>query len=152
MKFWMNLGLPFFQLNPSIHFHTTLFRSIWAMTFLYLDHNLTCSCYWLLHSSVWHGRFHPWCLFLTISNISSYVNNSGPIPVHLKHASHISLGAERKCAVSVILVIIFRNFTMFQWRSGSPQVTQNLISSITNLVYQLSHELPNELRCRIFGN
>ena len=41
-----------------------------------------------------------------------------------------------------ILVIIFWNFTMFQYRSKSPQVKQYLVSSMVNLVY----ELPNDLR------
>ena len=51
-----------------------------------------------------------------------------------------------------IVVIIFWNFAMFQYRANSPQIKQNLISSITNLVYELSHGLPNNLRLRIIGN
>ena len=50
-----------------------------------------------------------------------------------------------------ILIIIFWNFTIFQYRSDSPQVEGNLISSIANLVYELPHELPNKLRRRILG-
>ena len=38
---------------------------------------------------------------------------------------------------TAILVIIFWNFTIFQCRYDSPQVEQNLISSIANLVYEL---------------
>ena len=45
-----------------------------------------------------------------------------------------------------ILVIIFWNFTVFQDRSDSPQGKQNLISSIANVVYELPHELSNNLR------
>ena len=45
-----------------------------------------------------------------------------------------------------ILVIIFWNFAIFQYRSDSPQVKRNLITSIANLVYELPHELPNYLR------
>ena len=41
-----------------------------------------------------------------------------------------------------ILVMTFQNFTMFQYRSDSPQVKGNFKSSIANLVY----ELPNDLR------
>ena len=36
--------------------------------------------------------------------------------------------------------------------SDSPQIKQNLISSIENLVYELPHELPNDLRLRKLGN
>ena len=45
-----------------------------------------------------------------------------------------------------ILVIIFWNFTIFQYRSDSPQAKRNLISSMANLVYDFPHELPNDLR------
>ena len=53
---------------------------------------------------------------------------------------------------STILVIIVWNFTIFQYRSDSPQVKQNLMSSIANFVYELLHELPNTLRLRILEN
>ena len=36
-----------------------------------------------------------------------------------------------------ILVIIYWNFTIFQYRSDSPQVKGNFISSIANLVFEL---------------
>ena len=52
--------------------------------------------------------------------------------------------------LSTILVIIFWNFTMSQYRSKSPKVKRNLVSSIASLVYELPHELPNDLR--ILGN
>ena len=35
---------------------------------------------------------------------------------------------------------------------NSRQVKRNLISSIANLVRELPHELPNDLRLRILGN
>ena len=41
---------------------------------------------------------------------------------------------------------------MFKSGSNSPQVTRTLISSITNLVLELPHELPNNLRLTILGN
>ena len=53
---------------------------------------------------------------------------------------------------TTILLIIFWNFTIFQYRSGSPQVKRNLISSIAHLVYELPYELPNNLGLRILGN
>ena len=34
----------------------------------------------------------------------------------------------------------------------SSQVNGNLISSVKNLVYELDHKLPNNLRLWIFGN
>ena len=42
--------------------------------------------------------------------------------------------------------MIFWNFTVFWYRSDSPQVKRNVILSITNLAYQLLHELPNDSR------
>ena len=51
-----------------------------------------------------------------------------------------------------MLVIIFQNFTTFQCRSDSPQVKQNLISGIANLVYELPSKLPNDLTLMIIEN
>ena len=59
---------------------------------------------------------------------------------------HQSQGASK------ILVIIFWNFTIFQYSSHSPQSKPNSISSIAKLVYELPPELPNDLRLRILGN
>ena len=53
---------------------------------------------------------------------------------------------------STVLVIIFWNFTMFYERSESPQVKENLTSSITNLIYELPHEFSNDLKLTILGN
>ena len=55
---------------------------------------------------------------------------------------------EQKENLHTILVIMFWKFTIFQYRSDSPQVKGNLISSLGNLVYKLPHELPNDLRLR----
>ena len=52
---------------------------------------------------------------------------------------------------STILVIICWNFTVFWYRSASPQVKRNLISSIANLVYELPHELRNNVGLRILA-
>ena len=41
---------------------------------------------------------------------------------------------------------------MFWYRSDLTQIKRNLLSSITNLIYELPHDLPNKLRLRIFGN
>ena len=59
---------------------------------------------------------------------------------------------EQKENFQIILVIIFCNFTIFQYRSDSPQVKGNLVSSIANLVCELPHELPNDLRFRMSEN
>ena len=48
--------------------------------------------------------------------------------------------------------IIFWKFTMFQYRSDTLQVKQNLISSIANFAYVLTQELPNNLRLSTFVN
>ena len=47
---------------------------------------------------------------------------------------------------------MFWNVAMFKYRPDSPQVKRNVISSIANMVYELPHELPNDLRLRILGN
>ena len=39
---------------------------------------------------------------------------------------------------------------MFYYRPDQPQVKQNVISNIANLVYELLHKLPNNLRLRHF--
>ena len=41
---------------------------------------------------------------------------------------------------------------MFQYRSDKPQVKRYVVSSIANSVYQVSYELPNDLRLRISGS
>ena len=41
---------------------------------------------------------------------------------------------------------------MFQYRSDSLQVKRNVISSIANVVYELPHDFPVNLRLRILGN
>ena len=53
---------------------------------------------------------------------------------------------EQKENFQKILVIICWNFTIFEYKSDSPQAKGNLISSIANLVYGLPNELPNNLR------
>ena len=60
--------------------------------------------------------------------------------------------AKRLLQNTAILVMIFWNFTVFQCRSNSPQLKQILISSITNLLYELSNELPNGLKLSILGH
>ena len=49
---------------------------------------------------------------------------------------------------TTILVVIFQHFLIIQLTSESPQVKRYLISNITNLVQELPHELPNDLRLR----
>ena len=58
----------------------------------------------------------------------------------------------QKGTLQKILVKIFWNFAVFQCRFDLPQVKQKLICRIINLVYELSHNLPKDLRLKIFGN
>ena len=51
-----------------------------------------------------------------------------------------------------VLIIIFWIFTKLQCRYELLQVEQNVIPSIGNFVYELPHELPNDLRLVILGN
>ena len=46
----------------------------------------------------------------------------------------------------------FWNFTLFHYWTHWPQVKQNVLSSIRNLVCELLYELLNHLRLRIWGN
>ena len=41
---------------------------------------------------------------------------------------------------------------MFWYMSNLPQVKRNVISGIANVVYELPHELPNDVRLTILGN
>ena len=52
----------------------------------------------------------------------------------------------------IILVIIFWTFTILQQRSDQRQVKRNVISTMANVVYELPHQLPNDLRLRILRN
>ena len=47
------------------------------------------------------------------------------------------------------MVIIFWNFTIFQFMSDSPQVKQSLISSITNLIYELPYKLVEDVNGKV---
>ena len=47
------------------------------------------------------------------------------------------------------MVIIFWNFTRFY---HSPKVKRKLICAMKNFVYELSHELLNDLILKILGN
>ena len=57
-----------------------------------------------------------------------------------------------KCLHPTILAIIFWQFAVFPLKFDSPQVKQNLISSIIKVLYELSHELQNDLKLRVLGN
>ena len=67
-------------------------------------------------------------------------------PINLNHHWKCR---EQKEILQTILVIISWNFSAGPiWNKKK----RNSISSITNLLYQLPHELPNDLRIRILGN
>lgn len=44
-----------------------------------------------------------------------------------------------------IILVIFWNRSYFEYTSNSPHIKRNLISVVTNLVYELPHEAPNDL-------
>ena len=54
--------------------------------------------------------------------------------------------------IITILGTIFWHFLIVSLRSESPKVKQCLVSSITNFVHELPHQLPNYLRLRILEN
>ena len=62
-------------------------------------HSLTCICYWLLHTCVWHEILHSWYLFqpLVIS-----VNISSLSPVFFKNASRANFRAAKDWPGSVL--------------------------------------------------
>ena len=53
---------------------------------------------------------------------------------------------------TIFVAVSSWKFKVFQCRPDSPQVNRKLISSITNLEYELPHHLPNNLRHRILGH
>ena len=70
--------------------------------------------------------------------------------VQLTKIAQIDAGAKKQSARPIkkkttILVVIFWNFQYVSTHPISPQVKQNLISNLTNLVYELPQELPNAL-------
>ena len=85
-------------------------------------------------------------IFLIEVTFLSYVST------FFRYVNHHWKCREQKENFQEILIIIFWNFTIFQYRSNSPQVKGTLISSIANLVYELPNELPNDFRLRILGN
>ena len=58
----------------------------------------------------------------------------------------------QKKVFQTILVIIFSDFLMFYQMFLSLQVKRIVIISNEHGIYELPHELPNDLRLRIVGN
>ena len=54
--------------------------------------------------------------------------------------------------LQTVLPIILWQFTVFLWKFDLPQVNWDLISSIINFAYELSHDLPNNLSLRVLEN
>ena len=54
--------------------------------------------------------------------------------------------------LTTIIFIIFSDFSMFNQIFHSPQVKRCAIITYKHGIYQLPHELPNDLRLRILGN
>ena len=55
-------------------------------------------------------------------------------------------------AIATIIFIIFWDFLMFHQIFLSPQVKRCAIITYKHGIYELPHELPNDLRLRILGN
>ena len=113
----------------------------------FVVHTLSC-LKWVLssHTLIWNcpktSVYSPFPLDLCIL--------TSPIRLVLFHA--LSCISEFSENAPLILVIIFRDFTMFQYWSDSPQVKRNLLSSIANLTHKSIHELSNDLLGEILGN
>ena len=90
-------------------------------------------------------------LFLLLANLCFQVV-SVLTNTHLLHHVRDTLKTFHKSSVTAILVIMFWIFLIIQIRSKSLQVKRQFISSITNLVDELPHNLSNDLRLRIFKN
>ena len=54
--------------------------------------------------------------------------------------------------VYTIIFKIFEHFTKFYRSFHSPQVKTNLIPGVRNVIYELPHECPSDLRLKILGN
>ena len=84
-------------------------------------------------------------LTLVIGSFSielTFLSQIGTFSINLNHQWKCR---EQNENFQTVLVIIYQNFTVFQYRSDSRQVERILISSTVNLVYELPHELPNNL-------
>ena len=90
-------------------------------------------------------------LFLLLANLCFQVV-SVLTNTHLLLHVRDTLKTFHKSSVTAILVIMFWMFLIIQIRSKSLQIKRQLISSITNLVDELPHDLSDDLRLRIFGN
>ena len=75
-----------------------------------------------------------------------------PMSIFSKYLNHRWKFTGQKGNFHTVMVIIFLNLAMFQQRPDWPQVKQNVICSIANLLYELRHKIPNELRLRILGS
>ena len=83
------------------------------------------------------------------------------INVFHNHVLFIVYFDNRTNYLITFFLLVFRNCScrinimkqgIFRFRLDSPQVKQDLISGITNFVYELPYELPDKLKLRIFGN
>ena len=121
---------------------------VFTSTFLlfssvYVRYFFQCTLVPITHKMVIHQFFNVSYKQFTLDLFINFVI----ITVYLGRFLNLDLQI-----MSKILVIIFLNFTMFQYRSDSPQVKRNVISSIGNLACELLQELSNDLRLRILVN
>ena len=67
-----------------------------SMTIVYLNHNILCIFFYLLHTYVWHDTFHldtfHMIPFSNINNISTFVSISSSTVVSFRQGCHAYLG------------------------------------------------------------
>ena len=69
--------------------------------------------------------------------------------IFYRNSNHHWKCREQKQNFQRILVIVFWNFTIFEYKPDQPKVKQNVISSKRNLVYEVRHETPNDFAIRL---
>ena len=98
-------------------------------------------------------KFGTWTnlrmLILMVMFIFTFLNWARPLWANLVQKIKIVFFSWN--LVPTILSIIFWIFATFYKKSDTQQVKQYLISSINNIVYELPHELPNDLSLTILG-
>ena len=69
-----------------------------------------------------------------------------------RNSSHRRMCGEQKETFQTISVIIFWKVNMFKYKKDQAEIKRNVISSKANLVYELAHQLLNDLRLSMLGN
>ena len=132
-------GLLFFYFYIThILFFPPRVNKVFIHSFIHLFiHSFIHSCmYSFIHPSI-HPSTHPF-IHLFIYSLHQYVI------LELQQFPHTTV-----TFMTTIVVIIFCNLTLFQYRFESPQAKQNLISIINILVQELLQNLSNNLKTQV---